>query len=135
MQEFQIHAIYWNLLDSKLICIDPLVMTMHKVTKTCQQSLQSIPMESIPWNQSLKFKVHCFEQPSCIKFTSLTQTEWTNSTFGNISIFSFWLSLLNKSCLFSKYVIYGPFQKLTLYFQLSFNNQSLVNLRLSSIIA
>ena len=27
-------AIYLNLLDSKLICIDPLVMIMHKVTKT-----------------------------------------------------------------------------------------------------
>ena len=45
MQEFQIHAIYWNLLDSKLICIDPLVTIMHKLTKTWKQSLQSIPKE------------------------------------------------------------------------------------------
>ena len=31
MQKFQIHAIYRNLLDSKLICIDPLVMIMYIV--------------------------------------------------------------------------------------------------------
>ena len=46
MQEFQIPTIYLNLLDSKPIGIDPLVMIMHKVTKTCQQTLQSIPMET-----------------------------------------------------------------------------------------
>ena len=33
MQEYQTLAIYCNLLDSKLICNDPLVMTMHKSHK------------------------------------------------------------------------------------------------------
>ena len=33
MYEYQILAIYCNMLDSKLICNDPLVMTMHRSHK------------------------------------------------------------------------------------------------------
>ena len=45
----------------------------------------------------------------------------------------FWLSLLNKSCLLTDYVNM-VLPELSLYFQLSLSNQSLVNLRLSSTI-
>ena len=62
-------AFYRNLLDSKRICNDSLVMIMHKVTKTWQQTLQSIPMKTYsmdtkPYVQSM----HCFEHASCTKF-------------------------------------------------------------------
>ena len=57
-----------NLLDFKLLCNVPLVMIMHKVTKTLSPVITEYSKEGQPlWNGSLIFKVHCFEHPSCIK--------------------------------------------------------------------
>ena len=90
MQEYQTLAIYCNLLDSKLICNDPLVMTMHRSHKDLATDITNHSNgKQFHGNEVSNSKYIPLNIFLSIKFFNLTQIQTVTSTYGNIPTFPF----------------------------------------------
>ena len=90
MQEYQTLAIYCNLLDSKLICNDPLVMTMHRSHKDLATDIAKHSNgKQFHGNEVSNSKYIPLNIILNIKFFNLTQIQRITSTYGENSILPF----------------------------------------------